>query len=117
MKHISRRSRQKGSSLVEFALGFGVLWMLFSGVFQFGYSFYLYNKLMTAVSGGARFASTLTYDTNHPDVYTAAVRNMVVYGNPANPPAAGAQPIVPGLSTSDINVNVNPQDKVPTDIT
>jgi hypothetical protein len=38
---------------------------------------------------------------------------MVVYGNTT----AGTSPIVPGLSTSNVTVNVNPQGTLPTDIT
>jgi hypothetical protein len=107
--HHSRR----GSALIEFALGWGVLWMLFTGVFQFGYCFYRYNKLMTSTSNAALYAATLTYDVTHPDQYKTKVANMVVYGDPSG----GTAPVIPGLTASNVNVNLNPIGSMPMDIT
>ena len=102
--------------MVEFALGVGILTSLFAGTFSFGYSFYRYNSLLTAVNAGAQYASMRPYDstTTTPSAnFRTAVQNMVVYGNPAG----GAAPIVPGLSTSNVNLQVQFLNGVPSTTT
>jgi Flp pilus assembly protein TadG len=39
--------------MVELAVSFMVIWLLFSGVYSFGYAFYVYNRLQTAVADAA----------------------------------------------------------------
>jgi Flp pilus assembly protein TadG len=90
---------KRGMAVVEFALAFGLLWLLLSGCFRLGYSIYLYQSLMNAVAGAARYAARVDFDEpNHN--FAGAVRNMAVYGNPSGGPAA----IVPGLATRNISV-------------
>lgn len=108
-----KNQSERGNALLEFALGFSLLWALFAGIYQFGYSFYVYNSVMTSVANAAQLGSKMTYDTANTSQFTTALQNMVVYGNTT----AGTAPIVPGLSTSNVNVNVNPQGAIPTDIT
>jgi Flp pilus assembly protein TadG len=108
-----KKQSERGNALVEFAIAFFVLWLLFAGIFQFGYSFYAYNSVMTSVANAAELGSKMTYDTSNTSQFTTALQNMVVYGNTT----AGTTPIVPGLSTSNVNVTVNPSDTFPTDIT
>jgi Flp pilus assembly protein TadG len=112
MKTIKNKS-ERGNALLEFALGWSILWVLFAGIYQFGYSFYVYNSVLTSVANAAELGSKMTYDTANPSQFTTALQNMVVYGNTT----AGTSPIVPGLSTSNVTVNVNPQGTLPTDIT
>jgi Flp pilus assembly protein TadG len=98
----SFRSR-RGNAIIEFALAATVLFPLFAGVFQFGYTFYIYNNLNTAIRGGARYASLRSYDraTSTPsEGFSRAVRNMVVYGNSAGT----GQPIAPGLTVDNVQV-------------
>jgi Flp pilus assembly protein TadG len=109
------KKSERGNALLEFALGFAVLWALFSGLYQFGYSFYVYNALMTSVANAAQLAAKMNYDTGTPSTYTDAVTNMVIYGTTT--PANGANPIVPSLSSSNVNLNLNLQSSVPTNIT
>jgi Flp pilus assembly protein TadG len=109
------KKSQRGNALLEFAIGFAVLWALFSGLFQFGYSFYVYNALMTSVANAAELGSKMNYDTSNTSQLTNAVTNMVVYGNTTA--ANGANPIVPGLSSSNVSVNLNLQNSIPTDVT
>ena len=94
---------QRGNAMVEFALAATVLLPVFAGAFQFGYTFYVYNNLQTAIRGGARYASLRSYDsaTSTPSSgFSTAVQNMVVYGN-----AAGTgQPIGPGLTVDNVKV-------------
>jgi len=109
-------ARRRGGVLVEFALSFGLLFSVFAGVFQFGYAFYVYNTLESAVRGGARYASVRAYDsatTTPSSAYLAAVRNMVVYGNPSG----GTQPVAPGLTTSKVTVTVTMDRNVPAKMT
>ena len=89
--------------MLEFALGSSVLLAAFGGTFQFGYTFYRYNSLATAVNDGARYASMRPYNsttTTPKDDFLLAVRNMVVYGNPAG----GTAPVAPGLLITNVNL-------------
>jgi Flp pilus assembly protein TadG len=104
---------ERGNALLEFALGFAVLWALFAGLYQFGYSFYVYNAVMTSVQNAAELGSKMTYDTANASQFTTAVTNMVLYGNTT----AGTNPIVPGLSSSNVTVNLNLQNSIPTNVT
>jgi len=99
--------RERGNALIEFALSFFLIFAVFSGIFQFAYSFYVYNTLVVAVRQGARYASIKPYDstsTTPTSGFRNAVRNMVVYGDP-NPPG-GARPAVPGLLASNVALTV-----------
>lgn len=107
---------RRGNSLVEFALSFGFLFSVFAGVFQFGYAYFIYNTLESAVRAGARYASLRVYDSGTPtpsDAYLTAVRNMVVYGSPDG----GVQPVAPGLTPAKVNVTVTFDRNVPKDVT
>ena len=102
----------RGSATIEFALSFAVLFSVFTGVFQFGYAFYQYNSLESAVRGGARYASLRTYDSSTATpsaAYLAAVRNMVVYGDPNG----GAQPIARGLTPAKVTVTMTFERSIP----
>ena len=100
-----RRRPVKGSLIVEFAFTFGLLFPLFAGTFDFGYCFFVYNELQNSVRQGARYASLKTYDSAtaaYTEEFGTAVRNMVVYGNPAG----GPRPTVPRLSASNVALTV-----------
>jgi Flp pilus assembly protein TadG len=99
--------RERGNALIEFALSFFLIFAVFSGIFQFAYSFYVYNTLVVAVREGARYASIKPYDstTTTPTAgFQNAVQNMVVYGDP-NPPS-GTRAAVPGLLASNVKLLV-----------
>src|SRR5438270_13895692 len=90
--------RRSGTAVIELALSLPVLVSVFLGTLQFGYSFFIYNELEQSVRAGARYASLRTYAslTATPDAaYTTAVRNAVIYANPAG----GTQVVAPGLTT------------------
>ena len=96
---------RSGNVMIEFALGATILVSCFSWCFQYGYTFYRYNALLTAVNAGARFASLAPYDslTTTPSTsFSDKVKNVVVYGNPTG----GSTPMVPGLSTSNVTLTV-----------
>ncbi len=113
-----RRAREtrRGNTLVEFALSFGLLFALLTGVFQFGYAYYVYNTLEGAVRGGARYASVRVYDssTSTPSAaFLSAVQNMVVYGNPSG----GGPAMAAGLTPQNVTVSVAMDRNVPVRIT
>jgi Flp pilus assembly protein TadG len=109
----ARKKSESGNAILEFAIGWTVLWFVFTGVYQFGYGFYVYDVLQTAVANAAELGSKMTYDTGNPSAYQTALQNMVVYGDETS---TGLNPIVPGLTTANVTVVANPSD-FPTDIT
>lgn len=107
-----RRKSQGGNALIEFAIAFGFLFPLLTGTFQFGYAFFLYNELQNAVRQGARYAAFKTYDSASSTPSTAfsnSVKNVVVYGDPTG----GSVPIVPSLTTDNVNLTVTYVSGVP----
>jgi Flp pilus assembly protein TadG len=109
----SRHNRRKGNAIVEFAFAWAILSFLFSGVYGFGYSLYVYNSLVTAVSGAAKLGAKLDYDVSNTAAYTNAVKNMVLYGDTTE----GERVIVPGLTAANINVTPNLVGGIPTQVT
>lgn len=89
------RKRERGATLVEFSIAATVFLTLMFGVLEFGRALWLHNALSDAARRGARYAAM----HNSGDV--TAVRNVVVYGNPAG----GTKPLVQDLNTTT-NVNV-----------
>jgi Flp pilus assembly protein TadG len=106
-------NRQRGSALIELTVVLPILVSLFLGTWSFGYAFYVYAELEAAVRAGARYASVSTYDATGTSAYTAAVQNMVVYGDPGG----ASQPVVSGLQTSNVNVVVGLANTTPTSVT
>jgi len=93
------RSR-RGNVLIEFALAFPLLFLLLSGMYQFGYAFFIYNELQSVVRAGVRFGATADFDAAAGTDFTTQVKNVVVYGTTT----AGSTPLVKGLATSQVNV-------------
>ena len=99
------RRNQRGNSAVEFALGFSLLWAVFSGVFQYGYTLYLYNGLQNAATDGVAYASRQNYCGDKASTFTTNVQQMVVYGDPTLSSGAST---VPGLTTANVIVSLTP---------
>jgi Flp pilus assembly protein TadG len=113
------RGNQRGHAMLEFAVASALLIGCLTGTWQFGYTFYLYDQLQSAVNDGGRYAAMRTYrcangDTDINKVKTA-IKNMVVYGSPS--PANGAAPLVRGLATSNVAVTYTLSSGIPTDVT
>jgi Flp pilus assembly protein TadG len=90
---------RSGIAAVEFALTFGLLWLMLSGGFRLGYSIYLYQSLEDALAGAARYAAHVDFDAaNH--TFLARVQNMAAYGSPVG----GGATLVPGLAPANISV-------------
>ena len=100
-----KRRNQRGHVMLELAVSAAVMASCLAGTFQFGYTFYVYNELVTALGNGARYAAQRTYraaserDVERGDL---AIRNMVVYGD--SQPVADARPIAPNLKAENIDV-------------
>jgi Flp pilus assembly protein TadG len=97
-----KRRRQSGHAMIELAVSAAVMVTCIAGTFQFGYTFYVYNQLVTAVGNGGRYAAVRTPDTDV-EKTNQAIRNMVVYGDPQ--PAPDARPVVTGLTPDLVDVN------------
>jgi Flp pilus assembly protein TadG len=98
--------------MIEFALVFTFLFPMFAGVFELGFAFFQYNRLVSGVRAGARYASLETYSApgnTPPDSFLAAVKNTVIYGNPAG----GTTPITPGLTPANVALSVIFEDNIP----
>lgn len=85
---------ERGATLVEFAIGATVFLTLMFGVIEFGRALWTHNALADAARRGARYA------VNHPTTDAAAVRNVVIYGDPAG----GTKPLVNNLTTANVQV-------------
>lgn len=97
--------RDDGTQLIEFAIVFPVLLLMFAGVTELGRLFYTYTTLAKATRGGARYLSLAT-DVN---ASTTAGKNMVLCGNAAGCGGAGQPAIIlPNLTASNIVVTPPP---------
>jgi Flp pilus assembly protein TadG len=99
MKQNNLDKKQRGAALFEFAIIATVFLTMIFGVIEFGRFFWTHNALRDAARKGARYATIRKDD----GAGIQAVKYMVVYGDPnANP--ATAIPVVPGLTTSNVDV-------------
>ena len=102
---MKRRAKTRGHAMLELAISAGVMVSFLAGTFQFGYVFYVYDQLVTAVGNGGRYAAIRTYraaSEEDLDKARTAIRNMVVYGDPR--PGAGATPAVAHLTPDQVDV-------------
>ncbi len=100
-----KRKQQKGHAMLELAFSAGVMMSCLAGTFQFGYTFYIYNQLVSAVGNGGRYAATRTYHAASPEDIekgNTAIRNMVVFGDPH--PSGDAAPMAAGLKPEQVEV-------------
>lgn len=91
----SFESGERGATLVEFAIALSVFLVAMFGVIEFGRAIWVHNALADAARRGARYAVL------HSASDAAAVKNVVVYGDPAG----GTQATVPNLTTTNVSVN------------
>ena len=100
-----RRRNQRGHAMIELAVSAGVMVACLAGTVQFGYTFYVYNQLVTAVGNGGRYAAMRTYRAAVPsdtEKGKVAIRNMVVYGDAR--PVPNAPPQVASLKPEQVQV-------------
>lgn len=95
MRTTKNRNRQRGATLVEFSIAATVFLMAMFAVLEFGRVLWTHNALADAARKGARYAVL------HAEGDREAVKNVVVYGDPAG----GTNPVVDNLSTTNVNVD------------
>jgi Flp pilus assembly protein TadG len=99
-----------GSSIIELAIVFPILLILFVGTAELGRLFYTYTTMVKATRTGARYLSTSRNAVNgNATQITAAkaeARNMVVYGcaDRTVAPCSTTPPIVLGLTPANVNI-------------
>lgn len=91
------KDNERGSTLVEFAIGVTVFATAMFGVLEFGRALWAHNALTDAARRGARYAVL----HNSGDINQ--VKNVVVFGNPAGT----GNPMLQNLSTANVNVSYN----------
>ncbi len=99
---MTRRRSQAGSALIEFAGSIMLLAIMFAGIFEIGYSFYTYGELVSSVRAGARYAALQPRGAGTDPTIAKAVRNLVVYGDPA--PSVSSKPLFAGLTTDHVEL-------------
>lgn len=112
---VLHRTPQRGSSVIEFAFIYPLVFVCVGGLFGLGQAFYTYNSLQSAARSAARYASLAAYDLPNGTNWKQEVRNMAVYGDPD--PAPGVQPLVAGLSVDQIDAAAEMPDGEPTIVT
>src|SRR3989442_1220034 len=93
-----RMQSQRGHAMLELAIAAAVMAAFLAGTFQFGYAFYVYNQLLTAVGNGGRYAAQRTYRAaaaEDVEKGRAAIRNLVVFGDAR--PTPDAAPVAADL--------------------
>jgi Flp pilus assembly protein TadG len=96
-KEKSFQSGQRGATLVEFAIALSIFLVAMFAVIEFGRALWVHNALADAARRGARYA--VLHSAND----SAAVKNVVVYGDPAG----GTETTVPNLTTENVTVEYN----------
>ncbi|HYY56182.1 MAG TPA: TadE/TadG family type IV pilus assembly protein [Pyrinomonadaceae bacterium] len=90
---VSRKS-ERGTTLLEFAIGATVFLTVMFAVLEFGRALYVHNALSDATRRGARYAVV------HSQADIENVKMMAVYGTTAG----GTQPLVDHLTTDNVFV-------------
>src|SRR5215207_2760554 len=101
-----KRTRERGVVTLEFALVASIYLTVLVAIVAGGTVFWAHNTLVDATRRGARYAALQC----NPCISCCAtagtsltrIKNVVVYG--AENPAAGAPPVVPGLTTANVKV-------------
>lgn len=114
LKHRMSRivRRDDGSSIIELAIVFPILLILFVGSAELGRLFYTYTTLAKATKVGARYLSVSRNAVNGTvteiPIEKTKARNLVVCGftdcSGNQPDGTAKVAIVPGLSTANVNI-------------
>jgi Flp pilus assembly protein TadG len=99
-----------GSAMVEFAIIFPILLVLFVGTAELGRLFYTYTTLAKATAVGARYLSTsrnaVNGTTTEKTNAKTEAKNLVVCGikSSAADACTGQTPVVPGLTIANVSI-------------
>src|SRR4051794_38031503 len=104
---------ERGNAVIEFALGWALLSVIFTSMFQYGYTIWTYSALEDAVQNAAKTAASLQYSASTPSTFTTSVQNLVVYGSLT----AGTRTLAPGLTTGNVTVDTHNVGGFPTNVT
>lgn len=97
--------REHGTQMIEFAIVFPVLLLLFAGTTELGRLFYTYNTLAKSTRSGARYLSTVQSVSGS----TAAAKNVVLCGNAAGCGGVNQPPVIlPNLTANNILITPPP---------
>jgi Flp pilus assembly protein TadG len=88
------KENERGSTLVEFAIGVTVFATAMFAVLEFGRALWVHNALADAARRGARYAVL------HSAGSQTQIKNVVVYGDPSG----GTKPLVNNLTTDNVTV-------------
>jgi len=91
---LRKKNNERGSTLVEFAIGVTVFVTVMFAVLEFGRALWVHNALSDAARRGARYAVL------HSSGSADQVKNVVVYGNEAGT----GQPMLSDLTAANVNV-------------
>lgn len=92
---------ERGTQLIEFAIVFPTLILLFAGTTELGRLFYTYTSLAKATRAGARYLSNVQNVTNS----TGSAQNVVLCGNPGGCGGTGQPSIIlPNFSATNVVV-------------
>jgi Flp pilus assembly protein TadG len=89
-----KRSEERGTTLLEFAIASTVFLTVMFGVVEFGRCLWTHNALADAARRAARYA------INHPEADEEAVKKVAVYGDPQG----GTKALVDNLTTANVVV-------------
>lgn len=105
MRHIIRKSKQKGLAAIEFVMMTPLLIVFMTICLELGNLLVEYQALNKAVRNGARYAVTAIYGTSTTQQIapTTEIQNVVVYG--ANVGSGTA--VLDGLLTENVSVAHN----------
>jgi Flp pilus assembly protein TadG len=110
-KRLSRIAKsERGSSMIELAIIFPILLILFVGTAELGRLFFTYTTLAKATNVGARYLSNSRNAVNGTATEKTAAKNeaknLVVYGckDRTVAPCSTASPVVVGLTTANVNI-------------
>lgn len=92
--------RENGTQMIEFALVFPVLLLLFAGTVELGRLFYTYTTLAKGTRAAARYLSTATNVTTSTD----AAKRIVLCGNPNACGDANNPMILSNLTAAQVTV-------------
>jgi hypothetical protein len=93
----SLNRKQRGQSLVEFAMVVPFLLLVVVGTIEIGRAYYYYNTLSKSVREGARYVSGHPYDSS---AELPNAKKMVVFGNTGG----SGSPVLPGLTTTMVTI-------------
>lgn len=103
---LKTRLSQQGVAMVEFAITLPLLLFLLLAIAELGRMLYQYNNLLQANRDAVRYVAGQAWNSNLGRVEISAVlearaKNIAVYGTPL----PQANPVVPGLTTANVQVS------------